>query len=100
MPEFENPFKLKNSDNDISPTTEEIITAIRQAICLEHGAIAVYKYIADNCKYDLVARCMRDLANEETVHVGELTRLIFYLDKNEAKLYQEGAKETEDQLKK
>jgi rubrerythrin len=43
---------------------------------------------------------LKEIANEELVHVGEFLRLLHELAPNEEKFYAKGAKEVEEKIKK
>lgn len=103
MPDFTNPFNLKNFRNTNENgklSLREIVTALRQAINLENEATAVYRYLADNCDHALVRSVMNDIANEEVVHIGEILRLIFELDNDENELYKKGFNEVKEMMRK
>ncbi|OQB41135.1 MAG: hypothetical protein BWY04_01021 [candidate division CPR1 bacterium ADurb.Bin160] len=99
MADFSNPFALKNFENGKNLSKSEIIGALRLAMNLENEAVQVYRFIAANCGFFNVEKIMKDLANEEVVHIGELIRLIFELDENEQELYTKGFREVEKMLK-
>ena len=89
---------------------EEVIAMIRTAQIAELDATNLYEKIAqsvDNLvKYnenqivtaripelDKIASTMRDIANEEKVHSGELQKLLSLLDKDEDSFYLQGRQE-------
>ena len=67
--------------------------AVRDAIINEQIAIQQYEVIADSTTNNRVKSVLKDIANEEKVHVGELTQLLSELDKEDQDLLEEGAKE-------
>jgi len=89
---------------------EEVIAMIRTAQIAELDATNLYEKIAqsvDNLvKYnenqpivsripelEKIAATMRDIANEEKVHSGELQKLLSLLDKDEDSFYLQGRQE-------
>jgi uncharacterized protein len=92
-----NTIKFLNLDRKL--TKEEVVGALRQALCLELEAVQIYRLMASNTDFFNVQKIMRDIADEEVVHCGELIRLIFSLDDKEHSLYKEGFAEVENMLK-
>lgn len=93
MPEFVNPFSGKLPDRKL--TLSELIRAIRLNIAAEHEAVHQYMAIADATDHPLARKVLIDIANEERVHIGEFTKLLDILTKDEAKFMEEGFKEVE-----
>ena len=91
-------------------TIEQVIRMIREAQIAEIDATNMYEKIADAVEYlvkynenqivtaripelDKIASTMRDIANEEKVHSGELQKLLSLLDKDEDLFYLQGRQE-------
>lgn len=91
--ELTEPFKLV-PDRKLSD--EEQVAMIRQAIVAEHDATAQYTLQAQAAKDPVVKKTLLDIADEERVHIGELTRILQRLTGNEDELMQQGAKEVEE----
>jgi len=77
----------------------ELITALRFSIATEYEAVQLYTQIADSIDDKKVEKVLRDIAEEELVHVGEFLRLLIYLRPKEFDSYLEGIKETEKVIK-
>lgn len=73
----------------------EVVRAIRDAIIAEHEAVKQYETIVDSTDNQRIKDVLQDIADEEKVHVGELTELLAELTDDEDYL-QEGA----DEIKK
>jgi uncharacterized protein len=93
MPDFANPFSGMKADRTLTPG--ELTRAIRLSLCAEEEAICTYEAQADCAGNALAARVLRDIANEERVHVGELQRLLILLLADEAELLAEGGAEVD-----
>ena len=96
MPEFGSPFSVLSCDKKL--THEELVRAVRFLIASEYEAIQLYAQIAEASNNPLADAVLRDIANEEKVHAGELLRLLQELDPLEAKFYHAGAKEVEEEI--
>ncbi len=97
MPEFVNPFSGKIPDRKM--TLSELIRAIRLNVAAEHEAVHQYLSHADATDHPLAKKVLMEIANEERVHIGEFTRLLEILTKDEAQFMEQGAKEVEDIIK-
>ncbi|MEJ5228883.1 MAG: ferritin family protein [Pseudothermotoga sp.] len=97
MPEFVNPFSGKIPDRKL--TLSELIRAIRLNIAAEHEAVHQYLSHADATDHPLAKKVLKEIADEERVHIGEFTKLLEILTKDEAQFMAEGAKEVEDIIK-
>jgi rubrerythrin len=87
------PIKLETQplvDND-----EQII---RSAIIAEYDAINLYEQFANSTNNESLKIILRDVANEEKVHVGEFERLLDIIDIDHQIKVIEGSKEVEDKL--
>lgn len=56
--------------------------------------------LAESTDNKLAMEVLKDIGDEELVHVGEFLRLLYELSPDEEKLYSEGAKEVEIEIKK
>jgi rubrerythrin len=98
MPDFGSPFS--GLVNDRKLTHEELIRAIRFMVAAEYEATQLYMQLAESTDNELAAEVLKEIADEELVHVGEFLRLLRELAPNEEKLYAKGAKEIEGKIKK
>jgi rubrerythrin len=98
MPGFGSPFS--GLANDRKLTNEELVRAIRFMVASEYEATQMYTQLAESTDNKLAAEVLKDIADEELVHAGEFLRLLHELAPDEKKLYAEGAKEVEDEIKK
>jgi len=96
MPEFVSPFSGVAHDRKL--TAEELIRAVRFSVAAEFEAIQLYMQLAESTDNRLAAGVLKDVADEERVHVGEFLRLLRELAPNEEKLYAQGAEEVEEQI--
>lgn len=94
MPDFANPFIGVIPDRTM--TAAELTRAIRLSIAAEHEAIHLYEAMADATDNALAATVLRDIADEEKVHVGEFQALLNILLPDEAGFLQEGAAEVSE----
>jgi rubrerythrin len=98
MPEFGSAFS--GLANDRKLTDEELIRAIRFMVAGEYEAIQLYMQLAESTDNKLAMEVLKDIADEERVHVGEFLRLLSELAPDEKKFYAQGAKEVEAEIKK
>lgn len=98
MPEFGSPFSGLACDRKL--THQETIRAIRFMVAAEYEAVQLYMQLAESIDHPLVVTMLKDIADEERVHVGEFLRLLRELDSDEEKLYAKGAKEVEEEIEK
>jgi rubrerythrin len=98
MPEFGTPFSGTAHDRKL--TNEELIRAIRFTVAAEYEAIQMYMQLAESTDNRLVAEVLKDIADEERIHVGEFLRLLKELAPDEEKFYAEGAAEVEQEIAK
>jgi uncharacterized protein len=93
MPDFADPF------SGLAPAKSlgqgELTRALRLDIAAELEAIHLYEAQSDATDDPLVAAVLRDIANEERVHVGELQQLLRILLPDEEGFLQDGAAEVE-----
>jgi rubrerythrin len=98
MAEFGSPFS--GLANNKKLTNEELIRALRFSMAAEFEAIQFYMQLAESTDNKLAIEVLKDVANEERVHVGEFLRLLYEIAPDEEKLYNQGAKEVEEEIKK
>lgn len=77
---------------------EETIRAIRVSIKAEIDAVHLYDMIAEATEDERVAEIMRDVAQEERVHIGEFLKLLGEVYPEEISDYNRGAEEAEDEI--
>ena len=94
MPDFGNPFSGLKHDRLL--THEELVRAIRFMVAGEYEAMQLYEQLAESTDEALAQNVLRDIANEEKVHVGEFLRLLKELQPDEEGFYQQGAQEVEN----
>jgi len=93
VPEFLNPFTGRVPERKLGK--EELVRALRLDLAAEHEAVHLYLAHADACDDPLAEAVLRDIADEERVHIGEFQRLILILTGNEQQLNDAGAQEVE-----
>ena len=98
MPAFGTPFS--GLANDRKLTDEELVRAIRFSVAAEYEATQLYMQLAQSTVNKLAVEVLKEIADEELVHVGEFVRLLRALAPDEEKLYAKGAKEVEEKIKK
>ena len=98
MPDFGSPFS--GLANDRKLMDEELVRAIRFMVSAEYEATQLYMQLAESTDNKLAMEVLKDIANEELVHVGEFLRLLHELAPDEEKFYAKGAKEVEGKIKK
>ena len=98
MPEFGSPFSGLAYPRKL--TNEELIRAIRFAIAGEYEATQVYMQLAESTDNKHAIAVLKDISNEERVHIGEFLRLLRELAPDEDKFYAKGAKEVEELIEK
>ena len=69
-------------------------------VASEYEAIQLYMQLAESTDNKLAAEVLKDIADEERVHVGEFLRVLRELAPDEEKFYAKGAKEVEGMIKK
>jgi rubrerythrin len=98
MPTFGSPFS--GLANDRKLTDEELVRAIRFTVAAEFEATQLYMQLAESTDNKLAVKVLKDIADEERVHVGEFLRLLHALAPDEEKFYAKGAKEVEEMIEK
>ena len=72
---------------------------LRNQITGENNAINGYMRLAERINDDEIKRAILDIANEEKVHVGELTVLLYKVDPEAEAKHEEGTKEVKKEEK-
>ena len=98
MPTFGSPFS--GLANNRKLTKAELIRAIRFTVAAEFEATQLYTQLAESTNNKLAVKVLKDIADEERVHVGEFLRLLHELVPDEKKFYAKGAKEVEEMIEK
>ena len=98
MPQFESPFSGLANDRKLSHS--ELLRAIRFSIAAEFEAVQFYSQLAESTDNKLAIAVLKEISDEERVHVGEFNRLLLELSPDEEKFYANGAKEVEEKIKK
>jgi uncharacterized protein len=94
MPEFTNPFSGVVPARKL--TDAELARALRLDLAAEEEAVHLYEAHAEATDNKLAQKVLRDIADEERVHVGEFQRLLNILLKDEAQFLAEGAEEVDE----
>ena len=98
MPAFGSPFSGLANDRKLND--EELVRAIRFMVAAEYEATQLYTQLADSTDNKLAVKVLKEIADEELVHVGEFLRLLHELAPNEERLYAKGTREVEKIVKK
>jgi rubrerythrin len=98
MAVFGSPFS--GLANDRKLTDAELIRAIRFMVAAEFEATQLYMQLSESTDNKLAVDVLKDIANEELVHVGEFLRLLRELSPEEEKFYLKGAAEVEKLISK
>ena len=69
-------------------------------VSAEYEATQLYMQLAESTDNELAGKVLKDIADEELVHVGEFLRLLHELAPEEEALYAKGAKEVEGMIAK
>jgi rubrerythrin len=85
--------------NDRKLTDAELIRAIRFMVAAEYEATQLYMQLAESTDNKLAVAVLKDIADEERVHVGEFLRLLRELAPDEEIFYAKGAEEVEKVIK-
>jgi rubrerythrin len=98
MAVFGSPFS--GLANKSKLTDAELIRAIRFLIAAEFEATQLYMQLAESTDNKLAMAVLKDIADEERVHIGEFMRLLYELAPDEKKFYADGAGEVETIISK
>ncbi len=96
MPEFAD---IKNVYTPKRPLNEaEIIRAIKFALASEYEAVQIYEEIMESTDNEDVKKVLAEISHDERLHAGGLHKLLMILSPQEVEAYEEGAKETMEQI--
>lgn len=98
MPQFSVPFSGLANTKKLNKA--ELIRAIRFMIAAEYEATQMYMQLAESTDNKLATKVLKDIADEELVHVGEFLHLLQHLAPEEEGLYAKGEKEVKELIKK
>ena len=98
MPVFGSPFS--GLANNRKLTDEELIRAVRFMVAAEFEATQMYMQLAESTDNKVAIAVLKDISDEERVHMGEFLRLLHYLAPDEEKFYHAGATEVDEMIKK
>lgn len=94
--------KTTNEGIEIAQTSDTlVINMVRSDLQDELGAIKNYDDHADTCEahgYEKIAKILRDIRDEEKVHVGELQKVLNTYDKGYEKSVDSGEKEASEKF--
>ena len=88
---FTNPFSGIALDRKL--TKPELIRAMREMIATEMEATNLYQALADSIEDEAAAKILRDVADEEIIHVGEFQKVLYLLDDKEKGFVDKGVEE-------
>lgn len=71
----------------------ELARAIRFGIAAEYEAVQIYQQLMESVDDKKVIAVIKDIIEEERVHAGQFMDLLFRVDPEESKRYDEGAEE-------
>ena len=69
-------------------------------VAAEYEATQLYMQLAESTNNKLAVEVLKEIADEELVHVGEFLILLHEFAPDEEKFYAKGAKEVEEKIKK
>jgi rubrerythrin len=69
-------------------------------VAAEFEATQLYMQLAESTDNKLAVDVLKDIANEERVHIGEFLRLLREIAQDEEKYYAEGAAEVKKAIRK
>ena len=85
---------MKNFTNILDVTNKQTLAQNTRAdIIGELDAIMQYENHIASSNDAIVNQTLKDIVNEEKVHVGQLFGLLFYLDPDSQKLFEQGLNE-------
>ena len=93
MPQLGSPFS--GLANDRKLTEDELVRAVRFMVAAEYEAVQLYMQLAESTDNKLAVDVLKEIADEELVHVGEFLRLLRELAPDEEKSYSKVAEEVE-----
>lgn len=94
MPSFSNPFYGNNLNKKL--TKEELIRTIRFSIAAEFEAIQLYEQIIESTDDNQVKKLLKEISDDEKIHVGNFNLLLENLSPKEKEFYNEGKTEASE----
>ena len=91
MPDFSSIRNIMNVDKKL--TGLELARAIRFSIAAEYEAVQIYEQIIENIDDKEIIIVIKDIIEEEKVHAGQFLEVLFRIDPEEQKKYDEGSRE-------
>lgn len=85
-------FAITKIDKEYYFDSNQLLVEIRQRLVEEYEAINNYLSMIPRVKEDWVVDIIKDIADEEKVHVGELEDILYKLNPEELKKVKEGMK--------
>jgi len=98
MVNFVHPFPDKNPGDPL--TKQEIISALRLSLCAEEEATHLYDTIAEYVNDEKIKKIMKNVADEEQVHIGEFQKLLDIYEEDEMERIEEGKEEAQEKISK
>ncbi len=98
MPAFGESFSMLANDRKL--TQEELIRAINFSVAPEDETTKVYRQLAESIDPKLASHVLNSVVGEIRVHMGEFLKLLHELAPDDERLYENWAKEVEDNIKK
>lgn len=86
-------FAITKIDKEYYFDSNQLLVEIRQRLVEEYEAINNYLSMLPRVKEGWVVDIIKDIADEEKVHVGELEDILYKLNPEELKKVKEGMKE-------
>lgn len=84
---------IKACDADYKFDQNELLVEIRERLREEYDAINKYLSMVPHIGDQKIVNIIKDIADEEKVHVGELEAILYNLDPNELRKVKEGMEE-------
>lgn len=89
-------FTQSPSFSDMQPGPLKDMQILRTAIIAEYDAANLYEQMAIQAADESVVKVLRDIANEEKVHIGEFEFLLEHVDPEHEKFENDGSSEAMD----
>ena len=84
---------IDSVDPDFKFDKERLLVALRERIREEYDAINKYLSMVPHIGDQKIVNIIKDIADEEKVHVGELEAILYELDPSEKEKVKEGMNE-------
>jgi len=68
-------------------------------VAAEYEAIQLYMQLAESIDNALAIEVLKDIADEERIHVGEFMRLLYEIAPDEQEHYAKGVAEVEEEIR-